>query len=256
MAKFCTKCGSELVDGKCTNCKDTKKESKKEVVVTTTSTNFDIKESGMDILNTLKGIFVKPFDTIKNFVVENKFITGIIMIVLAALSSGLYEIALLKSMHSSKSASGFNSSDFSGLMDSILNNGSYSSKPDYFKEFINEFFTNLGLYALIVVIGWLIISKVFKKTTSIKEMVQAVAVSLSAVLCAYLVNSILVFVDAEVVGYIRGYIFDFGNIFMYLIMAVSIKEIFKIDNSKLFLSVVSVFIASQACLDIILKIFK
>ena len=25
MAKFCTKCGSEMVDGKCPNCKEVKK---------------------------------------------------------------------------------------------------------------------------------------------------------------------------------------------------------------------------------------
>ena len=112
MAKFCTKCGSEMVDGKCPKCKDVKKE---EVVVATTG-SVDVKQSFMDCLNVIKGIFTKPFEVIEKFVTENKFITGIIMAVIAAVSTGLYKIATLKNMYSSSSAASFNEGDLSSLL--------------------------------------------------------------------------------------------------------------------------------------------
>ena len=62
MAKFCTKCGSKLVDGKCPNC-----ENKKSEVPTT---GFDMNE----MIEVVKGMFTKPVDTIKE-VVENENIT-------------------------------------------------------------------------------------------------------------------------------------------------------------------------------------
>ena len=94
MAKFCTKCGKEL-NGKACDCSKN--------ASTSIIGDIDVKESCMDCLNVLKDIFTKPIETIKDFVVENKFISGIIMIVVAAISAGLCKIATLKSMYSSTS---------------------------------------------------------------------------------------------------------------------------------------------------------
>ena len=93
MAKFCTKCGKELVDGVCPSCASSEKE--------TVSGSVDIKGSLMECVNVFKKIFTKPFDAIKEFVSENKFIAGIIMVVISALSTGIYKIATLKNVYSS-----------------------------------------------------------------------------------------------------------------------------------------------------------
>ena len=120
MAKFCTKCGKKLEEGQVCDCSKTVKQETTVVTNTNANTGADIKESCMDCVNVFKNIFTKPFDAIKAFVCENKFVAGIIMIVLAALSTGLYKIATLKSMYSSSSADSFNLSDFSSLLDSAL----------------------------------------------------------------------------------------------------------------------------------------
>lgn len=255
MAKFCTKCGKETVDGVCPDCKETKT-----VAATVAATNgeaVDVKQSFMDCLEVLKGIFTKPFDVIKSFVVDNKFVTGIIMVVLAALSSGLYKIATLKNMYSSSSASSFNESDLSSMISSALSGDlNAAAEPEYLKEFFTTFATNLAEYALLAVLGYVVVSKLFKGTASIKEMISAVGVSLAVVLVANLLNSILVFVDAEFVGYVRSYVATFASITSTLVLAGGVYQAAKLDKNKLFVSVASMSIFATAVMDIVDKLFK
>lgn len=250
MAKFCTKCGSEMVDGKCPNCK----EVKKDVVVSTEP--VDIKQSFMDCLEIIKGIFTKPFDVIKSFVTENKYITGIIMIVLAALSSGLYRIAVDKNIYSSSSPDSFNTSDLSSLVDSALSGDFGVKEPEYLKTFMTTFATNLVEYALIAVLGYVVISKLLKGSASIKEMISALGVSVAIVLVANLLNSILVFIDAGFMGYVRSYISTFAVIINTLVLAGGVHQIAKIDKNKLFVSVASMSIFAIAVMDIFQKLFE
>ena len=250
MAKFCTKCGSALEDGKCPKCKETKKETTKKVEATTEA--IDVKESFMDCLNILKKVFVKPIETVKEFVTENKFVTGIIMIVMTAIASGINKIATLKSMFDAKTADSFNLNDLS----SLLKNGNYGLKePNYFKEFMTTFAYNLIEYAIIAVVGYFVITTLFKGKATIKKMFSVVGVAFSVVLVAFLLNSILVFIDGEVFGYIRSYISTFGTIFSYLLIYEGIKEISGIDKEKLFLSVASMCIFGTMVIDILHKIF-
>ena len=68
MAKFCTKCGKELEEGKNCDCSNS-------TTNTNTASAIDFKECGNDCLNLVKGIFVKPVETIKDFVVESKLLS-------------------------------------------------------------------------------------------------------------------------------------------------------------------------------------
>lgn len=248
MAKFCTKCGSPLEDGKCPKCKETKKETTKKVETTQT---VDMKASFMDCLNILKKVFLKPIETVKEFVTDNKYVTGIIMIVMTAIASGINKIATLKSMYGAKSADSFNINDLQNLI-----GGSYGLKePDYFKEFMTTFAYNLIEYAIIAVVGYFVITTLFKGKATIKQMFSVVGVAFSVVLVAFLLNSILVFIDGEVFGYIRSYITTFGSIFSYLLIYEGIKEISGIDKERLFLSVASMCIFGTMAIDILHKIF-
>ena len=76
MAKFCSRCGKKLEEGAVCDCAPVTKEVKTRDAVETA------KNSLFDCLNIFKKIFTKPFDAIKTFVVENKFIAGIIFEIL------------------------------------------------------------------------------------------------------------------------------------------------------------------------------
>lgn len=250
MAKFCTKCGKALNEGEICNCSQTVQ------TVATKATGVDAQECIMDCVNVFKNIFTKPFDAIKEFVSENKFIAGIIMIVLAALSTGLYKIAILKNMYSSTSAASFTASDFTDLLNSALSGGSFSAaEPEYLKEFMTTFATNAVEYAFIVILGYLIISKLLKGTASIKQMATVVGISLSVVLAANLVNSILVFIDGEFVANLRLYVSSFTAILSTLILYASVKQVAGIDQNKLFVSVASMSVFATIVMDIIQKLF-
>lgn len=252
MAKFCTKCGKKLEEGQVCDCsKNTKKEEK----VVETTTKVDMKESFMDCVDVFKKIFTKPMDAIKNFVCENKYIAGIIMIVVAALSTGLYKIATLKNMYSASSADSFTASDFTDLLNSALSGGLSSAEPEYLKEFMTTFVTNLAEYALIVLIGYLIISKLLKGTASWKHIVTAVGISLSVVLAANVLNSVLVFIDGEFIGNIRSYIVSFTSILSILILYKSVKEVAGVDQNKLFVSVASMSVFATVVVDVVQKLF-
>lgn len=254
MAKFCTKCGKKLEEGKTCDCQKNKKVEEK--VVETTSTQINIKESLMDCVNVFKNIFIKPVEAIKEFVCDNKFIAGIIMIVVAAISTGLYKIATLKSMYSSSSADAFNTSDLSSLLNSALSGSGFSAEPEYFKEFLTTFATNLVEYALIVLIGYLIISKLLKGKATWKQMITAVAISLSILLTANLVNAVLVFIDGSFMGNIRSYIASFASILSTLVLYKSVKEVAGVDTNKVFMSVASMSVFATVVIDIAMKIFK
>lgn len=254
MAKFCTKCGKKLEEGEICNCSNV---NTNQVVESTQkqSTKVDVKESFMDCVSVFKKIFTKPMDAIKEFVCDNKFVSGIIMVVVAAITSGLYKIATLKSMYSSSSGS-FNVDDFSSLLDSALSGNLSVAEPEYFKEFLTTFATSLAEYALIVFVGYLLISKLMKGVATWKQMITAVAISLSVVLVGNVINSVLVFIDGDFIGNIRSYVASFASISSILILFVSVKEIARIDKNKLFMSVASMFVFATIIIDIAKKIFN
>ena len=203
-----------------------------------TEKNFDIKESCMTCLNGLKNIFIKPVEAIKDFVADDNFISGIIMIVVAAITAGIYKLATLKRAYD------------------MVNSGWLKAKPEYLKEFFTTFGVHILEYALIVALGYLIVSKIFTGKTTFKQMISTVGISLSLVIIANLINSILVFIDAEAISYIIKYLSRFAMIYSYLIIYFAIKEIGKIDENKLFLSVASMTVCATVTIDILNKLFN
>ena len=228
MAKFCTKCGKELKEGQTCDCQKKGNSETKTVTV-----NIDVKESCMDCVNVVKGIFTKPVETIKDFVCDSKLISAIIMIVVAALSSGLYHVAYEKA---------------------IIASDYY--KPKYMNEFFTTFADSLVKYALIAALGYVLISLIFKGKTTWKQMVAAVGASVSVLIVGYLLNSILVFIDAEIVAYFRGYISYFAEVLSILIIYKAIEEKAELDKNKLLLGTTALFVLVQAGMDIYNKIFK
>ena len=245
MAKFCSRCGKKLEDGMVCDC----------APVVTEVADTDIKESFLDCLGVLKGIFTKPFDTIKKFVTENKFITGIILIAIAALLSGVYKIAVLKNLYSASSIDSISANDLVGMLSSALS-GSALAEPSYLKEFFTTFALSLVEYALIAGVGYLLLAKLLKAKTSFKQVISAVGVSLSVVIVAFALNSILAFIDGSFVANLRSYVTAFTGILSTLILCTSVKHISKIDDNKLFLSVASMSVVATIVIDILNNIIN
>ena len=84
MAKFCTKCGKKLDEGEICTC------DKSTVSVGCTASSVDINEGFNDYVNIIKGIFTRPSDTIKEYAKGNKFLLGIVAIIINCLISGLF----------------------------------------------------------------------------------------------------------------------------------------------------------------------
>ena len=257
MAKFCTKCGKPLEEGMTCDCQVNVVEQQANVAVApqTTDTKIDIKESLMDCVNVFKKVFTKPFEAIKEFVCDSKFIAGIIMIVVTALSNGLYKIASLKNTYDATSSS-LNLNDFSSLLNSALSGNSAVAEPEYLKEFFTSFLTNFAEYAVVFVLGYLIISKLFKGTISWKQMLNAVAISLSVVLVGNLLRAGLTFVDGDFIYNIRSYISSFANIFSILLLYGAAKEVSGIDNNKMFISVASMSVFATLVMDLVDKVLN
>jgi len=235
--------------------KEVKEEKKEEKVVKTNEpavTADDIKEGGKDCLDIIKGIFTKPFDIIKKFATEKKFLTGAIMILITALAKGLCKVATLKNMYDSSSSSNFSAADLASVL-----NGNYSAEPDYVEEFFKAFGYGLLEFVAIALVGYLLVTKVLKATkVTWKQLVAATGVALSVTALAFLVNAGLVYIDEEIVSYIRGYITSFGYIFSILIFYTVISELAGIDKNKLFIAVSGAFIGATAVVDLVQKILE
>ncbi len=260
MAKFCTKCGKQLGEGMVCDCQvNTVVQPNMNVRQGTVGTSdivADVKKGFMDCVNVFKKVFTTPFEAIKEFVCDNKFIAGIIMLLVTAITSGLYKLAVLKNMYSA-SADSFNSNDFSSLLGGILSGeSSLMNKPDYLKEFFTSFGMNLVEYALIFALGYLIITKLFKGTASWKQMLTAVALSVTFVLVGNVINSVLVFIDGSFVANVRSYVSSFAYILSILTLYGAVKEVSGIDKNKLFIGVASMSVFATVVIDIAKKLFN
>lgn len=113
MAKFCTKCGKKLEEGKTCNCEAQKEEpvvEKKEEKKEGTTSSFDIQSCFDSYVEILKNIFTKPVTTIKKFATEENFILGLIAILINSLVTGILVYFIAKeSLGSIMSGLGYSS---------------------------------------------------------------------------------------------------------------------------------------------------
>ena len=83
MAKFCTKCGKPLVDGKTCSCSIKEKEEEKEKKIEEKEEEVEVEEASSDelinsIVDIFKNIWKKPYKTMMQYKEKNvKFVGGI-----------------------------------------------------------------------------------------------------------------------------------------------------------------------------------
>ena len=94
MAKFCTKCGKKLEDGKPCDCE--KKENKKVEEVEAEVVNEVTTDCVNEYIEALKGIFTKPVDTMKKYAKSSNFVLSLIMIGMNSIIFGLFAFFFVK----------------------------------------------------------------------------------------------------------------------------------------------------------------
>ena len=209
MAKFCTKCGKKLEEGKKCECK---KDS--EVNINTEVLN-DIVDNYIKVS---KRIFVYPFDTIKDYSKRSKFNIGIIMIIISSIISGLFMYLLA------------NESVFS--MNSMINNFSNFNLTVSSNVSIKVFLIfTLLVAAYNFCFGGLlhiILRKVLKTESDIKKIYALIGVSSVFITITTLVALIFIYINIRLSLLILtvSFFIHLFNLFF------GFNEIIKIDKNK------------------------
>ena len=168
MAKFCTKCGKKLEEGQVCDCSKTVTTS--ETVATTASHGFDFNECVNSYIEIIKGIFVKPVDTLKKFATSDNFILGLIALVLNCIISGVFLYCF--------------ASEATGLLTSLMGMNSYGSlltmstavEVPFMKTFFYGFLFMAVGFAVTALMIYLIAGAILKDKIDIKKAFSLVGV--------------------------------------------------------------------------------
>ncbi len=84
MAKYCIHCGKKLKEGEVCDCQ--------------ANVQVQTNDLGTNFVEVLKGMFVKPIDTIKGYTDEKHFNLALILVGVFSLSAALFMLSLVKNM--------------------------------------------------------------------------------------------------------------------------------------------------------------
>ena len=167
MAKFCIHCGRKLEDGEICTCQ-VKVQSKKHNI-------------GPDILDVLKGMFVKPIDTIKKYTDEKYLNLAFIFTGVLALVAAIFMLSFVKNI--------------SSLIYSASIYSMFSLQIPYLQIFFITLLTII-IYTLVYVgFLYLVNSVIFKGDKSIKKVFIMYGINSIILSVALLVSAILMFVS-------------------------------------------------------------
>ncbi len=201
MAKFCTNCGRELTEGEICNCRQT-------------------VESGdifQNILGVLKGIFVKPIETIKENAKEKNFVMSIILVGVMSLITGLFAMAILKNAYSLM---------FEGASSYLFSTTSIDLP--YAKTFFTSLIVVFILSFVYVGLLYLVNTVIFKGSANYKEIYSLYGVVSIINTITLAVSAILVFVNL----YVAIIVLVFGALLSLLYTYHGLKFIGPDDENK------------------------
>ena len=223
MAKFCTKCGKELVDGKECSCQ---KNAKVEVTGGSSIVN--------DLINLVKGMFTAPVDTMKSFINESNFNNALIALGASAVAAAIMICVLCKEMIGA----------ILGLMDipsSYLGLMGANIEIPYAKIAIISIVVVCATYAAIAGIAYLISAKLFKSETSYKAMLTWLGANAGLMTVVYLVTAICIFISFK----LALIVYAVGSLLNTCYMYKGLKFACDTDENKLaYVYVPSVLIAA------------
>lgn len=187
MSKFCTVCGSALVDGHCPNNCPANQEVAAAYQGASTQTNPPVKIDFNTIINNVISLFkymlTAPVDTLRSSANQDVFSSTVILIVLKALLTGVLMITGLKEAVGNLSSllGLFGSSSPMDLFSSVSDKIPYGTI--FGKVFAFSLVELAGLIIGIYVIGGLVLQgdKSFKKAVQVVGLTQVVTITFTVV---------------------------------------------------------------------------
>ncbi len=148
MAKFCTKCGTPLVDGRCPNCD---KEAEKKVdaspkVTEAEETEEEVTAVHENYVHAILNMIKRPVNGMRESVADANSKVGLIMMALEALTSGLFVFFMVDKMVSAATGG---LSDF-GSYGSAISSQLPSAGGYFVKEILFSLAVSLILSALVL----------------------------------------------------------------------------------------------------------
>ncbi len=201
--KFCTKCGRELNAGEVCNCE------------ATASTGADPMASFFSgFLDTFKRLIKKPYETLKREVAKSNVTQAIIMILMGAISFGLFLMTSIKSLYvtimtfvSHVSQVVMVSDEYTkwgDLMEELIDS---EQEFPLFAQFLFGFLAFIAIAAIVILIAVAIAKYKKNNNFDVKKGLSLFAVSSLPAAAAFLImavlglfNSFFVFVIAIIIG--------------------------------------------------------
>ncbi len=207
MAKFCTKCGKPLEDGKKCDCeKETKNEEQ--------SVENNLVDGSLDIF---KNIFVNPLKTVKKYVHTENLTLSLILSLINVIVFGLFFYFLLNSF-------------VKGAVSSIIGISlSSSTNIDFMKTFFAGIVgMALGLL-LIAAITTLFASVIFKGKGSFKDYL-----TLTGVITPISTGALIVAIICSFISYKLALAVAFiGAIIYFVTFVQSMIDIYKVNKERI-----------------------
>ena len=182
MAKFCIHCGKKLKDGEVCDCM--------------ANVQVQTNDLGTNLIDVLKGMFMKPIDTIKSYTDEKHFNLALVLVGILSLSTALFMMSLIKNVAEMATSS------MGGL--TLYAMTSVSSQIPYLQVFFIGLISVIAFAFIYTGLLYLVNSVMFKGERSFKK-----------VFTMYGVNSVVTSVTLLVTA-----IFMFINVFLGLLVLV------------------------------------
>ena len=266
MAKFCTKCGKPLVEGTTCNCGNTEQQpvvetlnfeqpSMKDFQQTSNmnQTMMNQAQGGMaqpskaknilnDCLAVIKGFFKKPVTTIEANADDSKFTNALALAGVFAASVMAFVLVVLGDLYST--------------LEKTMTMGGLVEAPElevpYIKVGLITFITVAGTLALMALLAWLILAKLFKVNTTYKKVFGIYAVSSIISAAAALVATVCTFIDYRIAFIVLALGFALNTHYV----SVTIKAAGQADENKLgYVVVIAQYVAIFVVAFLLYKIF-
>ena len=172
MAKFCIHCGRKLKEGEVCDCQVKK--------------NLESDNLGASLLEAIKGIFIKPVDTIKKFTNDKHFTLALILLGIFSVAISLFVISFVKNL------SDVATSAMGGI--SLYAIGMRTLSIPYLKIFFISLIIAILFIFIYTGILYLVNSIIFKGDRRFKKVFSMYGVTSVIMTISLLVSSIFMFV--------------------------------------------------------------
>lgn len=173
MAKFCIHCGKKLKDGEVCDCM--------------ANVQVQTNDLGTNLIDVLKGMFMKPIDTIKSYTDEKHFNLALVLVGILSLSTALFMMSLIKNVAEMATSS------MGGL--TLYAMTSVSSQIPYLQIFFIGLISVIAFAFIYTGLLYLVNSVMFKGERSFKKVFTMYGVNSVVTSATLLVTAIFMFIN-------------------------------------------------------------